>query len=167
MQANKRQSLLAASCVLVLATTLACAGTPTHNAKSPPITPAKAIAMAPNPTAAPASTPTKVAGSPTGDAPTLQLTQASNAAIADLSATKSIPGSEVALVGSERVDWPDSRLDNPQPGKFYSQVVTPGWKLFLAARGQHYEYHATLDDSSVTLVGNSVLPSNFTPSPQR
>jgi len=45
-------------------------------------------------------------------------------------------------VSAEAVEWPDASLGNPQPGMVYAQVVTPGYKIILSARGQQYEYHS-------------------------
>ena len=45
-------------------------------------------------------------------------------------------------MSAEAVEWPDASLGNPQPGMVYAQVVTPGYKIILSARGQQYEYHS-------------------------
>jgi hypothetical protein len=50
-------------------------------------------------------------------------------------------GTEVVLVSSEHVNWPDASLGNPQPDHLYPQVITPGFKIVLAAGGDTYEYH--------------------------
>ena len=63
-------------------------------------------------------------------------------AIADLSQRLGIPPSEVAVVGAEPVDWPDTSLGAPEPGMVYLQVITPGYKLLLSAEGGRYVYHS-------------------------
>ena len=39
------------------------------------------------------------------------------------------------------VDWPDSSLGCPQPGRAYLQVITPGHKVTLRADGRIYVVH--------------------------
>jgi hypothetical protein len=38
--------------------------------------------------------------------------------------------------------WPDSSLGCPRQGVMYSQVVTPGYLVVIAAAGKQLEYHA-------------------------
>lgn len=109
----------------------------------------------------PASAETPASGEATatpadgGATPSRQRSPAVLAAIASLSRAKRIPAAEIAMAGAEHVEWPDSSLGNPQPGIMYSQIVTPGWRVFLDARGQSYEYHTNLDGIAVTLVTNA------------
>jgi hypothetical protein len=56
----------------------------------------------------------------------------------------------IRLVSVEAVEWPDTSLGCPQPGMIYAPVVTPGFRVVLAAAGQEYEYHTNL--------GSDVLP---------
>ena len=42
----------------------------------------------------------------------------------------------------EAVEWRDSSLGCPEPGKAYLQVITPGYLFVLEAGGKTYEYHA-------------------------
>ncbi len=51
---------------------------------------------------------------------------------------------EVTVVQVESVDWPDSSLGCPEPGRAYSQVVTPGYRFLLQAKGQSYDYHTDM-----------------------
>ena len=53
-------------------------------------------------------------------------------------------GAEPVLVAAEYTDWPDTSLGNAQPGMFYAQVITPGYKIILEAGGAKYEYHTDL-----------------------
>ena len=48
---------------------------------------------------------------------------------------------EISLAEVTEVEWSDSSLDCPQPGIDYLQVITPGYRIVLAASGQLYEYH--------------------------
>ena len=89
---------------------------------------------------------------------TPELRAAVDAASAHPSRTHGIPKDEIEFASSEGVDWPDTSLGNPQPGMMYAQVVTPGWRLFLDARGQRYQYHTNRDGTAVTLVGSAPTP---------
>ena len=53
----------------------------------------------------------------------------------------------------EKVEWNDSSLGNPEPGAFYLQVITPGFKMVLESGGQFHTYHTSLD--RVVFVGSS------------
>ena len=59
-----------------------------------------------------------------------------------LSAKLSISDEEITVVSVEKVDWPDTSLGLPEPGKVYAQVIVPGFRIVLAAKGEEYEYHA-------------------------
>jgi hypothetical protein len=47
----------------------------------------------------------------------------------------------VRLVSVEAVEWRDTSLGCPQPGMMYAQVITPGFRVVLEARGKKYDYH--------------------------
>jgi hypothetical protein len=68
--------------------------------------------------------------------------------------------SEISVISVVVVDWPDTSLGCPQPGMMYAQVITPGFRIVLEAKGQSYEYH-TDEDRSVVLCqgdGSDVIP---------
>ncbi|MEX1194284.1 MAG: hypothetical protein WD904_00570 [Dehalococcoidia bacterium] len=67
---------------------------------------------------------------------------ATEVAFADLETR--VPGVEITVVSVEYTEWPDSSLGNPEPDMAYLQVITPGFKIVLAAGGQQYEYHTDL-----------------------
>ncbi|MBI3744195.1 MAG: hypothetical protein HY261_07930 [Chloroflexi bacterium] len=69
--------------------------------------------------------PTVVGAPPIGQMPTIQQVEATQAAVADLMRQKAFAQGDVALFSAERVEWPDTSLGNPQPGKAYAQMVTP------------------------------------------
>ena len=39
-------------------------------------------------------------------------------------------------------EWSDSSLGCPQPGAMYAQVITPGFRIVIAAGARQLEYHA-------------------------
>lgn len=45
----------------------------------------------------------------------------------------------------ERVNWNNSSLGKPEPGSYYLQVITPGFKLVLDSDGAFHTYHTSLD----------------------
>lgn len=63
------------------------------------------------------------------------------AAVRALAEQQDIPPEQVTVVAWEPVDWPDTSLGCPEPGKVYAQVITPGYRVFLEARGKTYTIH--------------------------
>jgi hypothetical protein len=66
-----------------------------------------------------------------------------DAARADLAERLGVDESTIAVVSAESVNWPNSALGCPEPGRAYSQVVTPGYRIVLAVDGATYAYHAS------------------------
>jgi len=67
--------------------------------------------------------------------------------MAELSNKLNIKSSNIKLISYEDFIFNDSSLGCPEPGKFYTQVLTPGWKMQFEADGNIYEYHSNLDGS--------------------
>lgn len=70
-------------------------------------------------------------------------------AVAALAAELGIGRDAVTVARAERTDWSDSSLGCPEPGKAYLQVITPGYRVLLKARGRSYEYHTDLRDQAI------------------
>jgi hypothetical protein len=91
--------------------------------------------------------PVTVAGSvlvkpvsyPTGD-----IGLAVNAAMADLASRLGVSESQIAIESADEIEWSDASLGCPQPGQFYAQVITPGFKIILSHDGREYNYHSSL-----------------------
>jgi len=62
----------------------------------------------------------------------------------DLAGRLGISADQISTSSTQAVSWPDSSLGCPQPGMFYSQVVTPGYLILLKAHDKIYEYHASM-----------------------
>ena len=62
----------------------------------------------------------------------------------DLAQKLKVPIEEIREVPVEAVEWPDTSLGCPQPGMMYAQVITPGFRVVLAAKDQTVEYHTDL-----------------------
>ena len=57
-----------------------------------------------------------------------------------------VPGvdlSAATVVTAEAVEWPDGSLGCPEPGMFYTQAITPGYKVVISVGGVEYDYRAT------------------------
>ncbi len=51
----------------------------------------------------------------------------------------------VKMMTLEKVEWGDASLGNPEPGIMYAQIITPGFKMSMAADGSTYMYHTSMD----------------------
>ena len=60
----------------------------------------------------------------------------------DLAQRLSVSVGDISLVEAKAVVWPNSSLGCPQPGMFYTEVLTPGYLILLSFGGFEYEYHA-------------------------
>lgn len=60
----------------------------------------------------------------------------------DLANRLGINNSEVIVLEVEEVTWPDGSLGCPEPGFGYVQMLTPGFRVILEAKGEEYTYHA-------------------------
>ncbi|MGQ9675921.1 MAG: hypothetical protein ACUVX1_09660 [Chloroflexota bacterium] len=124
---NRIWSLLLLS--ILVAVGAACA-TPTAGTPSP------------EPTATPPPRPTSV------PVPA-EAARAVEACQRDLAKRLNVPAEEVTVLEVEEVEWPDSSLGCPEPGKMYAQVITPGYRVLLKAKSQTYEYHTDQGDNVV------------------
>lgn len=67
---------------------------------------------------------------------------AARAAVDDLARQRGVDPARIQVVAVEAVEWPDSSLGCPQPGRAYAQVITPGYRIRLTLDGQPVVYHA-------------------------
>lgn len=102
----------------------------------------------PTPSPQPSSTPEGVRNQ---EAATL-------AAAALLAEELSIHANQVEVHSVEAVDWPDTSLGNPQPGKMYAQVITPGYRVVLRANDALYEVHTDANGKQATLLPPATRP---------
>ena len=72
------------------------------------------------------------------------------AAINDLATRLKITPENVQVVSVQAMDWPDTSLGCPQPGMFYAQVITLGYRIVLSAGRDRVEYHADKKGRVVT-----------------
>ena len=101
-----------------------------------------ALAAACAPAALATSTPSPApAATRAGDPPPAEYPAAVLAATAYLSQQTGIAAGEIQVLSIEAVDWPDACLGVARKGVMCAQVITPGYKVLLAAAGREYELH--------------------------
>lgn len=76
-------------------------------------------------------------------------------AIINLANRLKIAREAIRVVEVRRVDWPDTSLGHPEPGKLYAQVITPGFLIKLEAGGRICVYHS--DRTHIVFVGCGTL----------
>jgi hypothetical protein len=95
------------------------------------------IVMTPTPQPTKANLPTLPQPAPAGQGAERVIQLARQ----DMAQELNVSIDEIREVSVEAVEWPDTSLGCPQPGMMYAQVITPGFKVVLAAKGQTVEYH--------------------------
>ncbi len=73
------------------------------------------------------------------------------AAKAALSQKLGITEEQVSFVSADAADWSDSCLGLGGPAESCLQVITPGYKVILAAEGKQYEIHTDETGSVVRI----------------
>jgi hypothetical protein len=58
---------------------------------------------------------------------------------------------KIDVLGVETVEWADTSLGCPQPGRMYAQVITPGYRIILKVGGEQYEYHSDKEGRHLVL----------------
>ncbi len=90
-------------------------------------------------------------GTPSAPSAPSQAKQIAERARLDLSERCGVPVSEIAIVSSDAVEWPNASLGCPQPGALYAQVLTPGYQIVLDMRAELYEYHTDAEGRQLIL----------------
>lgn len=60
---------------------------------------------------------------------------------ADLASREGVAPGSIEVRVAEPQTWPDASLGCPQPGRFYAQVITEGYRIVLATDSGEYSYH--------------------------
>lgn len=60
----------------------------------------------------------------------------------DLANRLGLPAEEIEEESVEEADFPDTALGAPLRGEMSGMMITSGWRIRLAARGETYEYRA-------------------------
>jgi hypothetical protein len=61
----------------------------------------------------------------------------------DLAKRLGLDEQEITEGAVEPADFPDAALGAPIEDKMSAQVITPGWRITLKAKGKRYEYRAS------------------------
>ena len=158
---NKSIVLLIASSILtifiiviILISNFSSDENPDYNAVNPQFaTPTPKPAEKDDYVPAPTSTP-----EPT---PTPEIPSFGGLFMAELSNKLGILSSDISVISYENVIFNDTSLDCPEPGMFYAQVLTPGWKIQFNASNKIYFYHSNLDGSNyIDCTSNSNINSS-------
>jgi hypothetical protein len=59
----------------------------------------------------------------------------------DFARRTGIPEAGIIIKKLEAINWPDTSLGCPEPGKMYAQVITPGYRITVAGGGVEGTYH--------------------------
>lgn len=76
----------------------------------------------------------------------------------DLEKRSSLPASSFQITGYDMQTFPNSALGCPDPDLMYTQVLTPGYRIQVAAGGKTYDYRANLAGTFVLLCGSNGRP---------
>jgi hypothetical protein len=96
-----------------------------------------------------AATQPPVDGGEVATQPAGNSTPAQDAAVSKLAKNLGLDASEIKVVSTEAVEWPDACLGVTQEGIACAQMVTPGYKIILEANGKQVEYHTNQDGTVV------------------
>lgn len=66
------------------------------------------------------------------------------AARADAARRSGLAPEALELISAEPVTWRDGSLGCPEPGRFYTQALVPGYRVRLRGPGGEMDYHASV-----------------------
>lgn len=85
----------------------------------------------------------------------------------DLASRLQIDADKISLVRTEHINWLNSALGCPRPGKMYPQGRVPGYRVWLNAEGKEYLYHTDYQGKLILCPElNPDLPGPATPTPK-
>lgn len=67
------------------------------------------------------------------------------AMLQDAASRSGVAESELDIVRSEYVEWPDGSLGCAEPGQFYTQAIVPGYWVEIEGPEQVYDYRSDID----------------------
>jgi hypothetical protein len=62
-------------------------------------------------------------------------------ALETLERERDVQVGSLELESYSQVDWRDSSLGCPEPGRFYAQAIVPGYRVVVSLDGREYEIH--------------------------
>jgi len=96
--------------------------------------------------------PTNNDSYPNDSYPNDGLTPAQLAAITALSQVLNLPSSQIVLISTEAMEWPDGCLGVHRIDVMCTQAIVPGYKIVLEANGRTYEVHTNEAGTTVVVV---------------
>jgi hypothetical protein len=105
--------------------------------------------------------PTSTPLPPTGIHIPVNVPPAQHVAIQTLAAALGISADQITVVSIEAVDWPDGCLGVRRMGVLCMQVIVPGFRIVLEAKGKQYEYHTSADGSVVAPAASPLAASDM------
>jgi hypothetical protein len=131
------------SLLLLTMVAVSCQANPALPTKTPLSTQPSETGLPFNPTPSPEKPPsTQPPETSLPSTPTPSAEEAIALAKKQLAQQLAIAESEIELVSIRDVLWPDTSLGVPEAGKVYAQVIVPGFRIVLSAKGKEYIYHA-------------------------
>lgn len=102
---------------------------------------------APQETASPTAEPTAAAEAPATETPEAEdeAAAAVEAAREALAERIGADASEIEVVSSEQMEWPNACLGLPEADEMCAEVITPGWLVVLRVPGEDLLYEARTD----------------------
>lgn len=79
---------------------------------------------------------------------------------------------QIEIIKTSEIVWPDSSMGCPSPGKAYTQMKIPGYRIWLKAENVEYVYHAGTNGQVIYCPdpspdnANPPLPGLTNPTPQ-
>lgn len=68
----------------------------------------------------------------------------------DLAKQLKVSATDIVVINWEEIQWSDGSLGCPEPGKFYTQAIVPGYQVTFEFNNQQYEYHTNKNSRLVT-----------------
>lgn len=81
------------------------------------------------------------------DLPAALPRQTLDAIVADLAEALGRPAEGIVVAAVEAHRWPNGALGCPEPGAYYAQVVSDGFRVLLTADDRRYDYRVTRSGS--------------------
>lgn len=84
------------------------------------------------------------------------------AVVADAASRFKVSPNEVVLTRAEQVTWPDGALGCPRPGRSYTQMQVPGFRVVAKTAGGELLYHTDRRANAVNCASPSaVMPRSL------
>lgn len=76
----------------------------------------------------------------------------------DLARRALVKPETITVVSATEQQWPDGALGCPKPGRMYTQMIVPGYRVVLQAGGEKYAYHSDRRGKFIVCASGLALP---------